>query len=940
MITRLEKALEGRYRVERELGRGSMGVVFVAHDLKHGRKVAVKVLAPELGHPGAERFLREIRTTAQLSHSHVLPLYDSGEADGLIYYVMPLVEGESLADRLKRTGALPITDALRIGREVAEALGNAHSHGIIHRDIKPSNILLDTDGHAYVADFGLARAVFSAENGRLTSTGMAVGSPQYMSPEQIENSREIDSRTDIYSLGCVVFEMLTGRPPFLGDSIQGVLKQHLLEPPPSARTFRPDVPEGVERALNRALAKSPHARFADTVQFRRALHGPRSRGKRAPMRSMGWPLSGRVGRTAGIAAAAILLVMAGLGLRGWWMVGNSVASATGRLGVAVMPISTGSDSAGEAENLFALLLAAVEVAGALEAFDGSVLSRRGSVGGPTPSWRLAREAARAGARYIVTGSSSGGRQARVSVRLFDVVERETILDRSSAVGEPPDRAVDRIGLEILQTLIRRENLAVGLPPAHFGATRSAMAMKEFLAAKHDYFEDDLDAAAEGFGRALAADSAFGLAYFYLSAVEQWRINRQRAYEVILAGVEHSESMAPKWRRLLEAQHHYLRNYRRPAQAAFQRLATDERDLPEAWWGLSECMLHFGAYEGLAPVEALSSFEHVVSLDPAFSPAYIHLTELAILANAEDDARRYLAGVRRATDTAILNIAVPLQFGPDPARREALVRLDAQERAVHSELIRIFRNDLPRVDSIALSLIRAARSPDDRRRGAQYRLAALAAQGRWEDALRAWQNDAGQPDFDAWVMHAFLAGLPAGGEALPMLRWARRSLAAGPTPDLTEQLAPEHDALRALVSVALLNGDRGEVDGLLERVESIAVGADDWRPEPAALKATLLARRALIDGDSAEAITLLQSALERLPWSSSTYTPLMDAGPQRLLLARLHEAQGSTAAAARLLRSYGASLAVGDLLYAGVVRETEQLAAGSAGPPLTPTPRPR
>ena len=230
-----------------------MAIVYQAEDLKHRRKVAVKVLRPELAAAlGSERFLREITTTANLRHPHILPLYDSGESAGFLYYVMPLVEGESLRDRLTRDKQLPLDDALRLTREVADALGYAHSQGVVHRDIKPENILLER-GHAVVADFGIARAVASAEADKLTQTGTAVGTPTYMSPEQSVGEGELDGRSDLYSLGCVLYEMLAGEPPYTGPSPQAIIAKRFREPLPRISTLRETVPPALEAAISRAL---------------------------------------------------------------------------------------------------------------------------------------------------------------------------------------------------------------------------------------------------------------------------------------------------------------------------------------------------------------------------------------------------------------------------------------------------------------------------------------------------------------------------------------------------------------------------------------------------------------------------------------------------------------------------------------------------------------
>ena len=267
----LARALLARYLLERELGQGGMATVYLAHDQRHDRRVALKVLRPELAAVlGAERFLAEIRTTANLQHPHILPLHDSGEADGFLYYVMPFVEGESLRGRLQRETQLPVFDALDLAAEVASALDYAHRHGVIHRDIKPDNILLH-DGHALVADFGIALAVSRAGQSRMTETGLSLGTPQYMSPEQASGDRDITPRSDVYALGAVVYEMLTGEPPFTGPTAQAIVARVLTERPMPIRARRLTVPESVEAAVLTALQPLPADRFATAADFARAL---------------------------------------------------------------------------------------------------------------------------------------------------------------------------------------------------------------------------------------------------------------------------------------------------------------------------------------------------------------------------------------------------------------------------------------------------------------------------------------------------------------------------------------------------------------------------------------------------------------------------------------------------------------------------------------------
>jgi serine/threonine protein kinase len=267
----LQEALGPRYRLGAELGRGGMATVYRAVDTKHGREVAVKVLDQNIGSAiGLERFQREIAVSSALQHPNLVPLYDSGGEDGLLFYIMPLVAGESLRQRMKRETQLPLADALSIVRDVAAGLTHAHAAGIVHRDIKPENILL-SGGKAMVADFGIARAVSSVGRADLTELGLAVGTPAYMSPEQADGMQQVDGRADVYALGCVLYEMLAGEPPFSGRTAQALLARHLNERPPSLQVVRPTVTDDLQEVLEKALAKVPADRFTTAVAFSEAL---------------------------------------------------------------------------------------------------------------------------------------------------------------------------------------------------------------------------------------------------------------------------------------------------------------------------------------------------------------------------------------------------------------------------------------------------------------------------------------------------------------------------------------------------------------------------------------------------------------------------------------------------------------------------------------------
>ena len=273
MTARLRDALADRYTLARELGVGGMATVYLAHDLKHDRDVAIKVMRPEVAQTlGADRFLREIRLAAKLAHPHILPLYDSGEADGALYYVMPCIEGRSVRDRLNEAKLLPVGEAVRIAAEVAGALDYAHRHGIVHRDIKPENIMLQ-DGHALVADFGIGKALSVVEGETFTQTGVSVGTPAYMSPEQAAGD-SVDGRSDVYSLGCVLYEMLVGEQPFTGPTVQAVIAKRFVQTPADVTALREGVPRPVARALQRSLARTPIDRYDTAAEFAASMQAP------------------------------------------------------------------------------------------------------------------------------------------------------------------------------------------------------------------------------------------------------------------------------------------------------------------------------------------------------------------------------------------------------------------------------------------------------------------------------------------------------------------------------------------------------------------------------------------------------------------------------------------------------------------------------------------
>jgi serine/threonine-protein kinase len=523
---RLQRHLEGRYRIERELGRGGMATVYLATDLKHGRQVAIKVLEPELAAAiGPERFLREIEIAARLHHPHILTLFDSGDAGGLLFYIMPYVQGESLRDRLRHERQLPLDQALQIAREVADALSYAHTQGVIHRDVKPENILLQS-GHALLADFGLARAISAARGAALTATGMTLGTPTYMSPEQASGSTSLDGRSDLYSLGCVLFEMLAGQPPFTGPTAESLMHQHLSVSPPSVMNLRPAVPEWIASAVQRSMAKNPADRFSAVAPFAEALAGRGSETLVAttPMRSAAALLRERRLAVPALVVAAVVVVGAWLLLRSEHRAPPTPAgeSEHARTEIAVLPFQNLSADAQHeyfAGGLQDELLTQLSQVASLK-----VISRTSVMGYRGSNKPLKTIAAELGVGSVVEGSVQvAGKRLRVTVQLIDAATDEHLwaqhydrkLDDAFAIqSEVARKIVTAVGAVLTES----EQGRLGSPP-----TANAEAYRLYLQGLEYWNRPGLSrenwlTAAQLFERAVKLDPKFALAHAELSLV--------------------------------------------------------------------------------------------------------------------------------------------------------------------------------------------------------------------------------------------------------------------------------------------------------------------------------------------------------------------------------------------------------------------------------------
>ena len=531
LLGRLQDSLASRYRIHRELGAGGMAVVFLAEDLRHRRQVALKVLRPELAAEiGPRRFEREIETAARLSHPHILPVMDSGAAGELLYYVMPYVEGESLRGRLTREKQLPLDDALGITREVADALSYAHGRGVVHRDIKPENILVQS-GHAVVADFGIARAIAAAgadtRTVTMTQAGAMMGTPAYMSPEQAAGSREVDGRSDLYSLACVLYEMLAGQPPFTGPTVESLVHQHLTAAAPSVTTIRPAVPGRVAAAIARALAKTPADRFASVAQFAAALAHQESAAAAVPVSAAARPARrGRRRAWIGGAAAVTVAIVALLVLRPGREVhapGPTPAMPDHtRSEIAVLPFQNLSGEgryAYFAGGLQDELLTQLSKIAALK-----VISRTSVMGYQGTSKPLKQIAGELGAGSVVEGSVQVvGERLRVTVQLIDAATDQhlwaehydrTLDDAFAIQSEVAQRIVAAVGAALSGA---EQGRLAAAPTANAEAYRLYLQGNEYYA-RPGFLRQDRETAQQLYQRAVALDPNFALAHAALSGV--------------------------------------------------------------------------------------------------------------------------------------------------------------------------------------------------------------------------------------------------------------------------------------------------------------------------------------------------------------------------------------------------------------------------------------
>jgi serine/threonine protein kinase len=616
-ILPLETALSGRYRLERELGRGGMATVYLAQDLRHDRSVALKVFHPELGPVLGDRFLQEIRVAAKLSHPHILTLHDSGEAAGLLWYAMPVVDGESLRHRLQREGSLPVDEAVRITRTVAEALDFAHANGIVHRDIKPENILLFA-GEPMVADFGIALALGAAGQERLTQTGFSLGTPAYMSPEQACAEPHLDGRTDIYSLGCVLYEMLAGEPPYTGPTPHAILAKRLSEPLPRLRTVR-EVPEPLEQAIHRALARNPADRFPTARDFGRALAEATSPASAAAVPARPVRVSKRA-RTA-TALGILLLLAAALAISWLKLLRHPPETVPAQL--AVLPFSVPASGSFNylAQGMVDLLSRNLNGAETLVTIDpGRVMSAAGRGELRAMDAQRGRDIARrlGAGQYIVGSVVPAGGQLRIQAQLYQQDSTASPPIAQAAVEGDSSRLFELVDQLTAQLLVGRgQGQGARLARTAALTTRSLPALKAYLDAERNLRAAQYDSAIAGFQRAIEVDSGFALAHYRLGVAALFVGRMGLIGPATGRALALVERLSERDRRLLAAFTDLVRGIPDRAERQYREFLEAYPDDLEAQFQLANLLYVYNAPRGRPPAEAREFYARVLQVDPKF-----------------------------------------------------------------------------------------------------------------------------------------------------------------------------------------------------------------------------------------------------------------------------------------------------------------------------------
>lgn len=884
-FTRFRSALADRYRIESEAGRGGMATVYLAHDLKHGRRVAVKVLHQDYAHAiGAERFLREIETAARLQHPHIVAVYDSGEAAGLLYYVMPYVEGETLRDRMNKEKQLSIEEAVQIARDVAKGLAYAHIHDVVHRDIKPENILLG-GSNASVADFGIAKAIHSAGQTKLTSSGLSAGTPAYMSPEQAGGDSDIDGRADVYSLGCMLFEMLAGVPPYHGVNAQAVLTRHMTDAPPRIRSFRNSAPPALERVLIRAMAKVPADRYTTAGEFEAAMVAALAAPGELPPASPS-------GKRLAVAAAVVIL-----GASFVWYLFSARGKELDPNRIVVFPLQDirGDKSEGAGDAIATLIGYALEGTSPLKWLEGSDLLDAAQRAAPDlpPMRTLQTLASRQRAGFFIDGSIvRSGDSATVILRLHDV-RGDSLVARAGSSAALATAGLPTLGLRAVRDLLPR----LLAPGRKLDVTalsdRAPAAVANFLQGERAYRRSHFSEALDLYRAAVAADSSLAIAAVKGAQAASWLLQSEHATKLVgtALGSEH----------LLPRRHVYFarglaRYYSGEADSAvhnFEVALEIDSSWSEAWMALGEVYHHLLPNRPARDSLALEAFSEARRRDPEFTPPLYHLAEIALRKGDVRRAESLIMQLSASDPDSVLSrnldiLAHCVRDGPGRLDWEALARERPRDLLSAGKFFSAGGNYSACARHALWALLNDPR-PELRNERWSAMLALqglLIATGQDADVVRLVNSPvaAGMPANRLLILHA-AAGVNVRGQAA--------EVAASLGEDFPSMSGPN---LNLLTLWEVLQGRADRVRMIARVLTSKADSSRSRRDSLLAAVSTSYA--ALADADTLEALrrlsrlhpTARSTELEWLPWESL--------GSERMAVASLLLAKGDLKGAYR------------------------------------------
>jgi tetratricopeptide (TPR) repeat protein len=945
LLARLRTALGDRYEIVRLIGEGGMARVYLARDLRHERQVALKVLRPEIGASvGADRFLREIRIVAGLQHPNILPLFDSGAAGAagagteLLWYVMPYIQGESLRAKLQREGRLSLAETLRIGDDLAGALDYAHACGVVHRDVKPENVLLSS-GHAFVADFGVARAVDLAGVHGATATGIAMGTPAYMSPEQAAGQPDLDGRSDVYSLACVLYEMLAGVAPFGGTTPREIMAKHALHPVPPLRRERPDLAPPVESALEWGLAKAPESRATTSVDLLRGIRGPEQGQTLAtpvppPVvpRGRRWVIPAAL---AGVALAAALVWRAR-------SAGDSPTPAPSASAIAVLPFTVrGGDTLGLGEGLVGLLGTKLDGAGDLRSVDPrALLSYVGRQGrGPLGPEQGRGVADHFGAGLFVLGDVlTVGDRLRLTAALYDTRRPGGAAATASAEG-PTDRVfelVDSLAGQLVAGWSGRESRLTAIAAV---TTRSLGALKAYLDGESAFRAGNFDAAVEGFQRAVGQDSLFALAWYRMSVAAEWLTRSDIAHDAAEHAVRLADRLSEHDRLLLQALVTTRRGAGAEAERLFQNVVAVYPNDVEGWLQLGEAQFHYGPLYGRPISGSKATWQRVAALEPSFFAPIVHLARIAA---SEGDRIQVDSLVHRAlalrastgardvgssrSETLELETLRAFALRDTAEQTRVMARLDsATDVTVYLSMwgVASFLRDPEAAARIATVLAGPSRPPWSRTAGLVDLANLAAAQGRIDAARRHLDAVAEIDPRAAAEARALLAAAPFRQADAAELASARDAVARAPDgpepPRETSVFFSVHRGLHGHLRTYLLGllyarlGDAAraaqytrDLEALPESSEVGSLTQDLAR----GIRAESASRR----GRPAAVAAAFEGVRRESWYEMATASPFFAQARERFVQAEALEAQGRDAEAATLYRSLGGQGSLFELPY--------------------------